>query len=308
MTSSNSTVVVTGASGFLAAWILPKLIARGCKVIAVDIARDETRLRQVTRGPAPRDIVWERADLASDGTMYRIAEQHAAGTILHLAALQIPACKANPIAGAKVNVVGHVGVLEAARSVGARVVYTSSIAAKPRGAANAPANLYGVFKRADEEISRLYAEDFGVASFGLRPHVVYGIGRDQGETSAVTSAMRAAAFGASYTVPWTTATCFQFADDIAEMFVRVVESEWSGAHLADMTDAVESTADIVAAIRAAAPEAEVKAEGPERLSPTSGFDVAALERIIGPRPQTPLDEGVQRTIQHFRELRAKGLA
>lgn len=308
MTSSNNTVVVTGASGFLAAWILPKLIARGHKVVAVDIARDETRLRQVMKGPAPQGLIWERADLTNDGIISRIAEQYAAITILHLAALQIPACKANPIAGTKVNVVGHVGVLEAARSVGARVVYTSSVAAKPRGAANAPANLYGVFKRADEEISRLYAEDFSVASFGLRPHVIYGIGRDQGETSAVTSAMRAAAFGVSYTVPWTTATCFQFADDIAEMFVRVVESEWTGAHLADMTDVVESTADIVAAIRASAPEADVQATGPERLSPTTGFDVAALERVIGPRPQTPLSDGVRQTIQHFRELRAKGLA
>lgn len=308
MTSSNSTVVVTGASGFLAAWILPKLMARGHKVVAVDIARNETRLHQVMKGPAPLGITWERADLTTDNIMSRIAEQYAASTILHLAALQIPACKANPIAGAKVNVVGHVGVLEAARGVGARVVYTSSVAAKPRGTANAPANLYGVFKRADEEISRLYADDFGVASFGLRPHVVYGIGRDQGETSAVTSAMRAAAFGASYTVPWTTATCFQFADDIAEMFVRVVESEWTGAHLADMTDTVESTADIIAAIRANAPDADVQAAGPERLSPTSGFDVAALERIIGPRPLTPLGEGVRRTIEHFRDLRAKRLA
>ncbi len=307
MTSSNRPVVVTGASGFLAAWILPKLIARGHSVVAVDIAREETRLRHVMRGAAPEGIIWQLADLTDDGLMSRIAEQYAASTILHLAALQIPACRAHPIAGAKVNVVGHVAVLEAARSVGARVVYTSSVAAKPRGAANAPANLYGVFKRADEEIARLYAEDFGVASFGLRPHVVYGIGRDQGETSAVTSAMRAAALGTSYTVPWTTATCFQFADDIAEMFVRVVEAEWKGAHLADMTDNVESTADIIAAIRASAPEADVCADGPERLSPTSGFDVAALEKVIGPRPLTPLHEGVQRTIEHFRALHAKGL-
>ncbi|MFN3745427.1 MAG: NAD-dependent epimerase/dehydratase family protein [Hyphomicrobiaceae bacterium] len=308
MTSRNRPVVITGASGFLAAWILPKLLARGHSVVAVDMMRDETRLRQVMRGPAPSDIVWELADLTTEGTMSRIAEQYAPGTIVHLAALQIPACRANPIAGAKVNVVGHVGVLDAARSIGARVVYTSSVAAKPRGPANAPANLYGVYKRADEEIARLYAEDYGVASFGLRPHVVYGVGRDQGETSAVTSAMRAAALATSYKVPWTTATCFQFADDIAEMFVRTVEAEWNGAHLADMTDVVESTADIIAAIRASVPEADVRAEGPKRLSPTSGFDVAALEHVIGPRPLTPLQEGVRRTIEHFRALRAAGLA
>lgn len=308
MTSINRTVVVTGASGFLAAWILPKLVERGHSVVAVDIARDERRLSQILRGARLDAITWHMADLTDDLAMCRIAEHCAAGTILHLAALQIPACRANPIAGAKVNVVGHVNVLDAARRVGARVVYTSSVAAKPRGAANAPANLYGVFKRADEEIARLYAEDFGVASFGMRPHVVYGIGRDQGETSAVTSAMRAAALGESYIVPWTTATCFQFADDIAEMFVRVVEADWEGAHLADMTDTIESTSDIIDAIRAVVPSADVCADGPERLSPTSGFDVAALEKIIGPRPLTPLQEGVRRTIDHFRALRAAGLS
>lgn len=307
MTSRNTSVLVTGASGFLAAWILPKLVARGLSVIAVDLRRDETRLHHVAQGETLTGITWREVDLASDGAIFRVAEEAGAGTILHLAALQIPACRANPIAGAKVNVVGHINVLEAARNVGARVVYTSSVAAKPRGAANAPANLYGVFKRADEEISRLYAADYGVASFGLRPHVVYGIGRDQGETSAATSAMRAAALGERYVVPWTTSTCFQLADDIAEMFVRVITAEWDGAHLADMTDAIESTADIIAAIRAVAPEADVRAEGPERLSPMSGFDVASLEAVIGPPPLTPLREGVRQTIEHFRALKAKGM-
>lgn len=307
MTSRNKSIVVTGASGFLAAWILPKLVARGFRVSAMDLRRDETRLRYVAQGETPSGLTWHEADLASDDAVFRVAEGVSASTILHLAALQIPACRANPIAGAKVNVVGHVNVLEAARRVDARVVYTSSIAAKPRGTANAPANLYGVFKRADEEISRLYAEDFGVASFGLRPHVVYGIGRDQGETSAATSAMRAAALGERYVVPWKTSTCFQLADDIAEMFVRVVEADWNGAHLADMTDDVVSVDDIIAAICAVIPEADVGADGPERLSPTTGFDVAALEAVIGPRPLTPLAQGVRSTIEHFRKLRANGL-
>ncbi len=307
MTSRNKSIVVTGASGFLAAWILPKLAARGFRVSAMDLRRDETRLRHVAQGETLDGLSWHEADLTADDAVFRVAENTGAGTILHLAALQIPACRANPIAGARVNVVGHVNVLEAARRVGARVIYTSSVAAKPRGAANAPANLYGVFKRADEEISRLYAEDFSVASFGLRPHVVYGIGRDQGETSAATSAMRAAALGESYVIPWTTSTCFQLADDIAEMFVRVIDAQWSGAHLADMTDDVVRTDDIIAAIRAAVPDADVDAKGPERPSPTIGFDVAALETIIGPRPLTPLNEGVRSTIDHFRKLRSMGL-
>jgi nucleoside-diphosphate-sugar epimerase len=242
-------------------------------------------------------------DIADGPAVRALAKEVRPDTIIHLAALQIPACRASPVLGAQVNVVGHIHVLDAARETGARLIYTSSVAAKPRGPAHAPANLYGVYKRTCEEISGLYAADFGVASLGLRPHVVYGVGRDQGETSAITAAIAAAAFGRSYTIPWTTRTCFQYAGDIAAMFVAAVAAPWSGSAVSDMTDVVESTEDVMVAIRAAVPSADVVAEGPERLSPTSGFDVATLEAIIGRRRLTPLCEGVAQTVAMFR-LRA----
>lgn len=298
--ATQSTVLVTGASGFLAAWVIPALLARGHRVVASDLKRDDSRLRQVGFADAG-GLDWQEGDISSRDACRALARMNP-GAIVHLAALQIPACRADPALGAQVNVIGHINMLEIARTCGARLVYTSSVAAKPRPPDNAPANLYGVYKRACEEISRLYAADHGVASLGLRPHVVYGVGRDQGETSAVTAAMRAAAGGGSYVIPWTTRTCFQFAGDIAAMFVAAVSAPWSGALLSDMTDKVESTADVIAAIRAAAPGCDVRAEGPERISPTSGFDVAPLERIVGQRPATPLASGVATTIARFRAL------
>ena len=87
-----------------------------------------------------------------------------------------------------------VNIFEAARDVGVkRIIYTSSAAAKPRGSANAPGNLYGVFKKTGEEVARIFNEENGLPSLGLRPSIVYGVGRDDGETSAITKAMRAAA-------------------------------------------------------------------------------------------------------------------
>lgn len=300
MTTSKS-ILVTGAAGFLAAWIVPRLLARGHTVVATDLARDSRRLDQVDPEGARTRLRWHPCDIGEAAAVADLAAAAKPDVILHLAALQIPACKANPALGARVNVGGHVHMLDAARTHDARLVYTSSVAAKPRGPANAPANLYGVYKKTCEEIARLYADDFGVASIGLRPHVVYGVGRDQGETSAVTAAMQAAARGEAFTIPWTTRTCFQFAGDIADMFVAACEAPHRGAVVCDMTDRVESTDDVVAAIRAAEPGARVSCDGPGRISPVSGFDLAGLEAVIGRHPQTSLRAGVAQTIAAFKK-------
>ena len=64
-----------------------------------------------------------------------------------------------------------------------------------------PGTLYGVYKRANEGTAHVYWADHGVASVGLRPHTVFGPGRDQGLTSAPTTAMLAAACGRPYRDP-----------------------------------------------------------------------------------------------------------
>jgi nucleoside-diphosphate-sugar epimerase len=54
--------------------------------------------------------------------------------IIHLAALQVPTCKANPVLGARVNVIGTLQVFEAAKALKAKgdrvptIVYASSAA------------------------------------------------------------------------------------------------------------------------------------------------------------------------------------
>jgi UDP-glucuronate 4-epimerase len=299
----NGTVLVTGASGFLAAWIIPKLLASGRRVIATDIRRDSTRLDLATKNQPLSELEWVPLDISDEQACLALADEFKPQDILHLAALMIPACKANPIAGARVNLLGHMHMMEAARAVGARLVYTSSIAAKPRGTANAPANLYGVYKRADEEISRLYAEDYGVASLGLRPNIVYGVGRDLGETAVVTAAARAAALGEAYILPWHTRAGFQFVDDIAEIFHRVVMKDWKGSATSDMSDTTATTEEIVEAILLAAPDARISIDQNERAAPTEGFDISPIVATIGELPQTPIRQGIQNTISHFRELR-----
>src|SRR4029078_2677045 len=113
-----------------------------------------------------------------------VIEGHDIAGVVHLAALQVPFVREDPIAGANVNVTGTVNVLEAVRRRGdgmAPVVYASSIAAIAEPGRH-PSTLYGIFKLANEGTAERYYADYGVSSVGLRPHTVYGPGRDHGVT------------------------------------------------------------------------------------------------------------------------------
>jgi nucleoside-diphosphate-sugar epimerase len=204
-----------------------------------------------------------------------------------------------------VNVVGHINVFEAARETGVkRIIYTSSIAAKPRGSDNAPSNLYGVFKKTDEEIARIYWHDHGLPSLGLRPYIVYGVGRDDGETSAITRAIEAAALGQTYEIPFSTRSCFQYVGDVAGAIVSAVRSDWDGALLSDITEKVSSMDDVLAAIHTAVPDAKVTKKAIERISPISDFDTAPLSKVIGDWKETPLEDGVRQTVELYRSIAA----
>ena len=111
--------------------------------------------------------------------------------VIHLAGMQVPLCRADPVRGAQVNVVGTVNVFEAVRRLSTvqKVVCASSAAVcgsqddYPSGVVgdddhHKPATLYGVYKLANEGTARLYWQDYGIRSVCLRPHTVYGVGRE----------------------------------------------------------------------------------------------------------------------------------
>lgn len=296
-------VLVTGATGFLGSWILARLLGKGKAVVALDLTPDPHRLDNLLPEHERSAIRWMACDVTDGAQLLGIVGDVRPSAIIHLAALQIPACRENPALGAEVNIVGQINVLEAARMHGVeRLIYTSSIAAKPRGPANAPDNLYGVFKKAGEEIARLYWRDHGVPSLGLRPFIVYGVGRDEGETSAVTEAIRAAALGRPFTMPFSTRSCFQYAGEVADIFGRCIDARWQGALVSDLTTDIQSTDAILDAIHQVVPDADITASTIERAAPTDGFDNQPLKDIIGPWPNVPLEAGVSQTVMSYRQL------
>src|SRR5215813_11084958 len=251
-------ILVTGAAGCIGAWVVAGLVQRGQKPVVFDLSEDRRRLRLLLSDEQANAVQWLKGDLTDTAAVERAVGDSGATAIIHLAALQVPFCKAEPVLGARVNVVGHVNVFEAARKRGVkRLVYASSIAALPVEGGTYQANLYGVYKAADEGIARIYAQDWGVASVGLRPHTVYGPGRDQGLTSAPTKAMLAAAADRPFTVPFRGTLNFQYAGEVAEIFIRCAEVEVMAkdSNVFDLQGTKATVESVVAQIRRVVPAA-----------------------------------------------------
>lgn len=301
------TVLVTGAAGCIGAWVVAERVKAGLPVHVFDLSDDRRRLRLLLDDDAAAAVPWSVGDIADFDAVARAVEASGARAVIHLAALQVPFCRADPVAGAKANVVGQVNVLEAARRVAIpNVVYASSVAALPVPGEARPSTLYGVFKQADEGAAEIYWRDWGVASVGLRPHTVYGPGRDQGLTSAPTKAMVAAAAGAPFTIPFAGPLQFQHARDAARQFLACAEAAVEGAPVLDLGGPAVTVEEIVAAIRAEVPGAEIGCEGDPLPFPAKG-DGAPLDRLIGDIGRTPLAEGVRDSIAAFRGLYQRGL-
>ena len=124
-----------------------------------------------------------------------------------------------------------------------------------------------------------------MASVGLRPLVAYSPGRDQGMTASPTQAMFAAARGEPFHIPFGGRMHFQYAPDLARAFIDAARRPPSGAEVFNLGGPVVSMSEIVSAIRAAAPDAqitfdEVSLPFPSQL-PEPSFDM----------PLTPLRAG-----------------
>src|SRR3990172_5875272 len=319
--------LVTGAMGCIGAWVARNLAREGMprensRVVVFDLATDPKRIKLLLDPDELNRVTFVTGDITDLAALERALDEHAITHVIHLAALQIPFCRADPPLGARVNVVGTVNVFEAVKRRPSRinkVVYASSVAvydnadAYPTGTPLAhdahlrPNSLYGVYKQTNEGTARVYWQENQVSSIGLRPYTVYGVGRDQGLTSTPTKAMFAAAVAQPYHISYGGRNDFNYADDVARAFIAAARAPFEGADIFNVHGSAAHMREVVAAIEAAAPEMRGKITFEEKPLPfPDEVDGAPLARVIGQQPITPLAEGVAWTINRFRELVAAG--
>ena len=297
--------LVTGADGCIGAWTVRLLLDEGAEVTTFDIGVNDSRHRLISGG-APLSFHRVVGDITD-----RAAVVHAmAGVdrVIHLAALQVPFCKADPSRGAAVNVQGTVNVFEAATEHGiAPVSYASSAAIygpvdrypEPVLGVDAlpmPATLYGAYKVANEQTAAVYAADHGLATVGLRPFTVYGAGRDQGVTSQPTAAIYSAVRGEPYEVGYGGVTDFHYAPDVARAFIAAarVELDSPAAPVRNLRGHVVSVEDFVDRVRRITGFDDLGV-GTEPLPFAHALSPAGLAELLGDIEPTPLDDAIAET-------------
>jgi nucleoside-diphosphate-sugar epimerase len=300
-------VLVTGAGGCIGSWVLTLLTDAGIPVAAMDLTEDRRRPRLLMAESELAQVQWLTGDIADTAAVNHAVEKSGAKAIVHLAALQVPFCKADPVAGAKVNVVGTINIFEAARKCGVkRIAYASSIAAHGVFDPKTAATLYGAYKFANEQTSRVYAQDWQIASVGLRPGVVYGIGRDQGMTSKTTVAILAAAAGKPYTIPFRGPVSWLHAGEVASAFIRAVSRERNGAEVFDINGVASTVEQSVELIRKISPDAKIDISGQALPFPMALPD-QPVRSFLGDYGSMSMEDGIRQTYEMFRSLLAKGL-
>lgn len=318
-------VLLTGGYGCIGCWIAKNLIEQGKSVWVYDLKRDERRLRQVLDDDQAAQVRFCQGDV-TDLTAFRaVLEREQITHVIHLAGLQVPICRADPILGAKVNVVGTLVVFEAVRSLRPQIqqlVYASSaavygppqeyadggrLAPLPDDAPLRPSTHYGVFKCCNEGNARIYWLDHGLSSIGLRPWTVYGVGRDFGMTSEPTKAIKAVALGRPFHISYGGLQDMQYADDVAKAFLRCLEVPYQGAGVYNLRGDVVDLPTFCRVLGEVAPEAHrLVTHGDKQLAIAYDLSDQALQRDLGPIAKTPLRVGIERTLQRFRALLAAG--
>mgnify|MGYP001056018052 CR=1 FL=1 len=312
--------LVTGALGCIGAWTVRNLVREGVPTVVFDLATNPHRLKLIMTPEELAKVTFVNGDITDLGAVENALDEHNITHVIHLAALQVPFCRADPPLGARVNVVGTVNVFEAvARRKDRinRVTYASSVAVYDatdandgvvqHGTTGHPANLYGVFKQANEGTARIYWQDHGISSLALRPYTVYGPGRDQGMTSLPSKAMFAAAVGQPYHIPFGGRGVYQYADDVAKAFIACARADFTGAEIFNLGGSVVTVDDVVAAIEAVVPEAKgTITVNPQPLPLPEDVDASPLAKVIGEPVITPLQDAVAETIAIFRAAVADG--
>jgi len=178
-------IIVTGGAGYIGSTFIDLSARAGDLVVSVDnlCTGDYGPLCSREWGFAPKLLV---GDIRRTGDLEKAAgELGGLDAVVHLAAISgLENCRRNPNEAVSTNVYGTYNVLELARKLDLRVVFTSSAAVygtplRTPVAENhplRPMNFYGVTKLAGECLMHAYHDVYGLETVVLRLGNVYGVG------------------------------------------------------------------------------------------------------------------------------------
>lgn len=280
-----------------------------------DPALKQARLAQLLER---KGFSFRRLDIADEGALAALSGL-GIRRIVHLAAQAgVRYSLDNPRTYIRSNVVGHLEVLEFCRALPGfeHLVYASSssvyggnrkVPFAEADKVDTPVSLYAATKKADELMSHTYAHLFAIPQTGLRFFTVYGPwGRPDMAywlfTKAILEGRPIRVFNQGEM--WRD---FTYVDDVVEAVVKVLDTPPSGAvppsrlfnignnspvRLGDFIDMLERLIGIEA-------KRQYEPMQPGDVECTYA-DVTELDRAIGFKPNTSIEDGLRKFVDWYR--------
>jgi UDP-glucose 4-epimerase len=311
--------IVTGGAGFIGSTLVDRLLAEGWKVDVVDdLSSGSLGNLAGARSLADRRFSFHRLDVSSPAVVELITHRRP-DIIFHLAAqLDVRVSVARPVYDATINILGSLNVCEGAIAAGVKkVVFAGSggtLYGSPdeiptrEGTPQHPESPYGVSKKAVGDYLHYYRQTRGLEYTVLALANVYGPRQDpHGEAGVVAifsgkllARERPIIFGDG-----SQTRDYVYVDDVVDAFVRGVEK--GGGLLLNIGTGVETSVQQLYDTMAKATGFREPAQyAPPRTGELarSALDPGRAAIHLGWKPFTALDEGVARTLEHFKGQRA----
>lgn len=309
--------LVTGGAGFIGSHLVDRLVRDGHEVtVADDLSTGSTsNLARVWEHPRFRFL---HGDVAAPDVVERMTGS-AADVVFHLAAqMDVRHSVADPVDDARRNVLGTLGVLEAARRSGVRkVVFTSSGGAvygkqelRPilETAPPDPAAPYAASKICGEVYMGVYRHLHQLESTVLRLGNVYGPRQNPNGEAGVVVIFAAAMLEGRPTALFgsgATTRDYVHVSDVVEACVRATDPLVDGARLNIGSGVETSIADLhqlVASIVGSDAQPAVLPARPGELDRVC-LDVSAARRALAWEPRVDLNTGIASTVAWLRGSR-----
>ncbi|MFP4639028.1 MAG: NAD-dependent epimerase [Guyparkeria sp.] len=329
-------ILVTGAAGFIGSALAARLLARGDTVVGLDNLNDyydvNLKKARLARLTGEAGFSFERMDVADRAGMAELFERVRADKVVHLAAQAgVRYSLENPHAYVDSNLVGFTNILEGCRHNGVEhLVYASSSSVYGANSempfsvhhnVDHPLSLYAATKKANELMAHTYASLYDLPTTGLRFFTVYGPwGRPDMALFKFTRNILEGRPIDVYNYGHHRRD-FTYIDDIVEGVIRTldhtatVNPDWDSASPDPGTSRapwrvynigshrpIELLRYIELIEEAAGRKAELNLLPMQPGDvPDTYADVEDLRNDVGYAPETPVEEGVARFVEWYRE-------
>ena len=312
-------VLVTGACGFLGAWLSEELVKQGANVTALDLEFNSMSNFRLLRLEEKTNIVV--GSIAKYGLVERALNRYDIDTCFHLGAQAIvPVANRAPIETFKSNIEGTWNVLEASRKLGTleRIIVASSDKAYGEHETlpyteNAPLkgmHPYDVSKSCTDLISQTYFHTYGLPVSIARCGNIYG-GGDSHFSRIVPGTIKSALSGQQPVIrsDGTPVRDYIYVDDVVEGYITIAEKMKSkdvvGQAFNFGTNKPLSVKEIVLKILTACEKQDLK---PKILAKCGGeinkqyLSSGKARQRLGWSQKTSIDDGLKPTVKWYSDF------